>query len=163
MTTSEAFIAELTQESEGTKSLLLRIPEEHLMWKPHEKSMTIGRLGMHIAELTGWITTCLETPSFDFPAGSYKPFIPSARAQIMEAFDKNLRKAVSVLSVASEEVLARQWKFTVGGQPVFELPRAQVVRGGISHIIHHRGQLTVFLRLLNVPLPGLYGPTADER
>jgi uncharacterized damage-inducible protein DinB len=163
MQTKEQLIAELTKESEGTKTILLRIPETNLLWKPHAKSMTIGRLGMHIAELPGWISTCLETQELNFNPQDYKPFMPSAQAQIMEAFDKNLRKAIAILGVASEQTLAQQWKFRVGDQVIFDHPRRDVIRAGINHIIHHRGQLSVFLRLLDIPIPGLYGPTADEK
>jgi uncharacterized damage-inducible protein DinB len=163
MQTNEQFISDLTNESEGTKNILLRIPVTNLTWKPHAKSMPIGRLGMHIAELPGWISTCLETREFDFAAQEYKPFMPTAHAQIMEAFDKNLRKSFAILSVATDEVLAQKWKLRFGERLIYDLPRAAVIRRNINHIVHHRGQLSVFLRLLDIPVPGLYGPTADEK
>lgn len=163
MKTNEQIIAELSKESGGTKTILLRIPEAKLLWKPHAKSMTIGRLGMHIAELPGWISTCLETPEYNFADHEYKPFTPTLHAQIMEAFDKNLRKSISILSVASDEVLAKNWKLRFGERVIYDIPRRDVIQGNINHIIHHRGQLSVFLRLLDIPVPGLYGPTADER
>lgn len=163
MTTAERLILELQQESVKNRTMLERIPESKLSWKPHEKSMTIGRLGMHIAELPNWITRALTSESHEIGSGPYNPNIPKTRAQILTEFDVQLESAIGLLAKASDETLAKNWRVSKGEKVIYDLPRAEVVRRQMNHIIHHRGQLSVFLRLLEVPVPPTYGPTADER
>lgn len=163
MNTAQRLIAEIQQESEKNKKMLERIPEPKLSWRPHEKSMTIGRLGMHIAELPNWICRCLTTEEYDFGTGSYNPNIPKNHAEIMSEYNEQLRKAIQVLGTASDDILAKKWKVRKGETVIYDMSREEVIRRQLNHIIHHRGQLSVFLRLLNVPVPPVYGPTADEK
>ncbi len=163
MKTAERLIAELQQESAKNRTMLERIPASKLSWKPHEKSMTIGRLGMHIAEIPQWITRSLTLESYSIGAGPYSPNIPKTHEEILEEFDRQLETAIGHLSNASDDSLATKWKVSKDDKVVYDLPREQVVRRQMNHIIHHRGQLSVFLRLLDVPVPPSYGPTADER
>lgn len=163
MNTAQRLTAELQQEAAKNKLMLERIPESKLSWKPHEKSMTIGRLGMHIAELPNWIVRSLTSEEYEFGAGPYNPNIPQKHAQIMEEFENQLHKAIELLKTASDDMLSRNWKVRKGDKLIYDMPRADIIRRQMNHIIHHRGQLSVFLRLLDVPVPGVFGPTADER
>ncbi len=162
MNTAQRLIAELQQESAKNKIMLERIPESKLSWKPHEKSMTIGRLGMHIAELPNWITRSLTSEEYEIGATPYNPNIPQTHSQILTEFEKQLRKAIEQLDAASDETLAKNWRVHKADKVIYDIPRAEVIRRQLNHIIHHRGQLSVFLRLLDVPVPGTFGPTADE-
>jgi uncharacterized damage-inducible protein DinB len=163
MSTAQRFIKELQQEATKNRAMLERIPEPRLSWKPHDKSMTLGRLGMHIAELPRWVDRCLNSKEFDMGTGPYNPNIPKTHAEIMAEFDRQLLSAVKNLESATDAMLEEQWKFRRGDLVIYDLPRGEVIRRQLNHIIHHRGQLSVFLRLLDVPVPGTYGPSADER
>ena len=163
MNKAQAFITELQLESEKTKVILERIPETQLLWKPHEKSMTIGRLGLHVAELPNWVVRVLATEAFDFGPGPYTPRIPQTHAEIMSEFEKTLQEAIHALSGATEEKLAENWKLHRGERTIIEVTRSSFIRRSINHMVHHRGQLSVYLRLLNVPVPAIYGPSADEK
>jgi uncharacterized damage-inducible protein DinB len=163
MKTIENIISEFEQEAITTRKMLERIPDAKITWKPHEISMTIGRLGMHIAELHSWAVRCIQTEELNFDPTNFKPRTPGSHVEIVSEFENNLAKALEVLPSASDEMLEKQWKFRVGEHVVFDKPRKDVIRGGINHIIHHRGQLSVYLRLLGVPLPNSYGPTADDK
>lgn len=163
MSTAQRFIQEIQQEAIKNKAMLERIPDPKLSWKPHEKSMTIGRLGMHIAELPRWVERCLASKEYDMGSVPYNPNIPKTHAEIMAEFEKQLKSALQVLETAPESAFQETWQFRRGDKVIYDLPRAEVIRRQLNHIIHHRGQLSVFLRLLDVPVPGTYGPTADER
>ncbi|MCS6873443.1 MAG: DinB family protein [Pyrinomonadaceae bacterium] len=157
------FIAELEQESKTTRKVFERIPKEKFDWRPHEKSMTMGRLAVHIAEMIGWIREVLEKEEFDLNARDYEPFTPKTNSELMEFFDKNLKDAIEVLSKVSTEEMAKPWTLRRGEKVVFSMPRAQVLRSVVfNHVIHHRGQLSVYLRLNDIPVPSIYGPSADE-
>jgi uncharacterized damage-inducible protein DinB len=153
--------AELERSGKGTRELLSRIPSAELGWKPHEKSMSLGRLGMHLAELPGWIISVLTSDELDFAKGEYKPIEPQNTAEILAKFDEMFPKAVKLLSEATAEQLAGTWSLRSGDNIFWTLPKSQVLRTQFGHQNHHRGQLTVYLRLKDVPLPGLFGPTAD--
>jgi uncharacterized damage-inducible protein DinB len=163
MNTGKEFSKELNQQAANTKKVLERIPSDKLTWKPHEKSQTIGRLGMHIAELPNSIVRAIEAESFDFAATPFKPVYPNTTAEIMETFEQSLSKATALLEKTLDDQLPVMWKALRGGQLVWEMPRSAVIRRTLDHIVHHRGQLTVFLRLLDVPVPGTFGPSADEK
>jgi uncharacterized damage-inducible protein DinB len=163
MALAKQLSAELQQQAANTKKLLERIPGDNLTWKPHEKSTQIGRLGMHIAELPNSITRALESTGIDFAAVPFKPVFPNTTAEILDTFDKSLAKAVEALGKASDKDMEVIWKARRGEQVIYEMPRAAVVRRTLEHAIHHRGQLTVYLRLLNIPVPGTFGPSADEK
>ena len=162
MNTAQRLSAELRQESAKNKIMLERIPASKLSWKPHEKCMTIGRLGMNIAELPNWITRSLASEEYDIGAAPYNPNIPQSHGQILAEFENQLRKAIERLDSASDETLAKNWRVRKADKVIYDIPRAEVIRRQLNHIIHHRGQLSVFLRLLDVPVPGTFGPTADE-
>ena len=161
MTVAE-LIQELEQEAGNTRRTLERVPEDQLAWKPHEKSPSLGQLALHIATLPGAITEVALKPTFE--AGP-RPPRPSAgnRAELLEAFDKSLAQAKARLGALDDSALGVTWKMMNGDQVVMTLPRAAVFRTILlNHWYHHRGQLTVYLRLLGVPLPAIYGPSADE-
>lgn len=158
----EAMIAELQQEAKTTRRMLERVPEDSLAWQPHEKSMTLGRLAAHIAALPGWFIAKLDQDEVD--RNNLTPPAADSAAQIVETFDQNISDSVELLKKQSIEQLLAPWRYRNGEQVVFEMPRLAVIRFVcLNHLIHHRGQLSVYLRLLNVPLPSVYGPTADEQ
>src|SRR5947209_20565526 len=160
---SEPIAEELRREAATTRRMLERVPEDKMSWRPHEKSMTLGRLAGHIAELPSLVVFTLTQDEVDFAAGNYQPFEASNSAELLEKFDKNVAGAVEALQGQEDEHLLKTWRLKRNGQVLFELPRAAVLRTmGLNHVIHHRGQLSVYLRLLDVPLPSVYGPTADE-
>jgi len=156
-------LAELAHESATTRRLLDRVPERHLAWKPHEKSMTLGRLATHIAEIPGWVGSIVETDEFDIGAGGYVPPTIDRVPEIVAMFDRNVAAATEALKRQSNDRLLAKWQLKKKGQLVVEMPRMGMIRTLLmNHLIHHRGQLSVYLRLQNVPLPSIYGPTADE-
>lgn len=163
MSLNEPLVAELQHEAKTTRKMLERLPQESFAWKPHEKSMTLGRLAGHIAELPSMIIPALTQDELDFGSGDYKPFEPTDVSSLLEKFDKNVADAVELLKTQSDEQLGETWRMRNGEQIFFEMPRSSVIRSmSLNHFIHHRGQLSVYLRLLNIPLPSVYGPTADE-
>lgn len=165
MAINSSFIGELEHESILTRKILERVPLDKAEWKPHEKSMTVGRLATHIAEIPHWITQILSADEFDFAANpSPKRHTAASTDELISIFEKNLDDALESLAKATDEDFSKTWTIKRGEQVVTASPKKIAVRGwGISHLIHHRGQLSVFLRLLDVPVPGMYGPSADER
>lgn len=160
----ETLAAELRQEAKTSRRVLERVPEESFGWKPHEKSMSLGRLAAHVAELPELILPALAQDEFDFASGQFKPFEPKTTAELLEKFDRNISAAAEALRGQPDDRMGEIWKLRSGDHVLFEMPRAAVVRFvGLNHVVHHRGQLSVYLRLLDVPLPSIYGPTADER
>jgi uncharacterized damage-inducible protein DinB len=162
MKLTEMILAELQQEAATTRKMLERVPQDSFGWKPHEKSMALGQLAAHVANLFGtWLQSSLTKDEFDL--ADSKPSKEETVPAILEAFDRHISEAVEILKTQSDEGLFNIWRLKRGGQVLFEMPRWVVVRSMvINHIIHHRGQLSVYLRLQNVPLPPVYGPTADE-
>jgi uncharacterized damage-inducible protein DinB len=157
---SESLAAELLHEARATRRMLERVPEDRLAWRPHEKSRTLGETAAHIAHLPGLFIATVGREGFD----RFEYEVPAATvAGIAATFDRNVAAGVEALKAQTDESLAGAWRYTYGERVLFELPRAAVVRAlGLNHLIHHRGQLSVYLRLLDVPLPSVYGPTADE-
>lgn len=166
MAIREALLPEFDQEMAITRKFLERVPEGKGDWKPHEKSMPMGRLAGHLAELPGWAATSLTQDNFDFaPVGgsSYKPAVMTSRQQLLEMFDKSVATAREAIAAASDEKMMQPWSLLRAGTPIFTMPRAAVIRSfGLSHVIHHRAQLGVYLRMNDVPVPSTYGPSADE-
>lgn len=163
MRMGEGLLMELSHEVHNVRRHFERLPEDQFEYRPDEKSMTLGVLSAHIVESMGWLPDMIGKDVFDFDPTVYTP--PSAEniQELLEITDRNLVVAQGALSDVSDEALIETWKMTVGGQVVVEMPKAVAVRSFcISHLIHHRGQLTVYMRLLGVPLPATYGPTADE-
>jgi uncharacterized damage-inducible protein DinB len=163
MSLCEALAAEMRQEARTTRRVLERVPEASFGWKPHEKSMTLGRLAAHVAELPELVIPALTRPELDFASGDFKPFVPQTTAELLEKFDRNIEAATALLDRQPDESMGERWRLRSGDHVLFEMTRAMVVRFvGLNHVVHHRGQLSVYLRLLDVPLPSIYGPTADE-
>lgn len=157
-------IAELKHEAANTHKILERVPEDQWDWKPHEKSFTLGKLACHVAELPGWVNHIVTGSSFDIVQDRFERLTVRTKKELLEAAEKNIQQAVAALEKVKDEDLNTVWTFKRGGVTVFELPRKVALRNMVlSHIVHHRGQLSVYLRLLNVPLPGMYGPSADEK
>jgi uncharacterized damage-inducible protein DinB len=159
----DPILAELTHESATTRRLLERLPQDRLGWQPHPKSMTLGRLATHIAEIPGWVGSIVEKDEFDIGASGYVPPTLGSAAEIMAMFDKSVATATEALKRQSNDRLLAKWQLKKNGKLVVEMPRVGMIRSFLmNHLIHHRGQLSVYLRLQNVPLPSIYGPTADE-
>jgi uncharacterized damage-inducible protein DinB len=163
MSISQMLLPEFDQEMANTRKTLERVPEDKLDYKPHERSMTLGRLAGHIAEMPVWGTMTLTTDSLDLDPASYHPHTASSRAQLLAAFDENVAALRGHIANASDQALMADWRMSVKGQHFMTMPRVGVIRSMVlNHIIHHRGQLSVYLRLNNVAVPGVYGPSADE-
>ena len=157
----EALLPEFDEEMATTRRLLERVPSEHGEWKPHPKSFALGHLAQLMSWMPGWITQCLSETALDLSsAGSYS-FEPTEK--LVAQFDQNVREARKALASASDADFEVPWSLTRGDQVLFSAPRGVVVRQTINHLVHHRGQLTVYLRLRDVPIPSIYGPTADEK
>jgi len=165
MAIKDAFIAELKYESSLTKKMLEKVPLDKKEWKPHEKSMTVGRLATHVAENTHWVTNIIHIDDFDFLKNfNFNPRTANSTEELLQIFQTNLDTAINDLSNASDDDLAKKWIVRRGEQVMFDTPKKVAIRSwAINHMIHHRGQLSVYLRLLNVPVPGMYGPSADEK
>lgn len=163
MRIADGLIMELQAERASAREILNRIPEDQWDYTPHEKSMPIGRLGSHIAETYDWIDSIVDLDVFEFDMESYKPQTAATKEELLASFDTGFDALIAKLDEQSDEHLMGIWQMKMGGQVVMEFPRVAVIRNFmISHTIHHRAQLTVYLRLLNVPLPSIYGPSADE-
>jgi uncharacterized damage-inducible protein DinB len=162
MSVINMFLKELEQESKTTRKMLERVPTEKLEWQPHAKSMTIKRLATHIAELPTWIPMTLNTDELDFATSPYKPADIKTNKELMEYFEKSLAEGRESLKKAKEEDLQKPWTLRNGSQVYSTSPKTEVLRMAFSQIIHHRAQLGVFLRLLDIPIPGSYGPSADD-
>lgn len=162
MTFIERFQAEFETEAKNTRKILGLVPEEKFGWRPHEKSMTLGRLAGHIAELTNWAMHAMQVDTLELTP-SMKPFQPATRVELMKRFEENLEQARAAMADARDEQMSATWRLRRGGATLVEMPRGAVLRAVVmNHTIHHRGQLTVYLRLLDLPIPGMYGPSADE-
>jgi uncharacterized damage-inducible protein DinB len=161
MRMSDAFIDELTREAETTRRQMARLPDDKLTWKPHPKSMTLGQLALHTAMTPGQIADLISPleiapPSFGQPQ-------PASKAEILAALDHSVANATHKLSGWDDHAMAAEWKMTAGGKTIMAVPRVGMVRSiMLNHWYHHRGQLQVYLRMLDVPVPSVYGPTADE-
>ena len=160
---AEKLIMELQFEAVSARKMLERLPNEKLDWKPHEKSMSLGRLGTHLVEMMGFLTKILTTDEFNFMT-DYSVFTAATTEEIVTGFDKKLAEAIATLQKTSDEQLMQQnWTARMGDQVVASMPRVGAVRGfAISHFIHHRGQMSVYLRMLDIAVPSIYGPSADE-
>lgn len=162
MNMGAALAMELEQEAKALRKSLERIPADKFGWKPHEKSMSMGLLASHLAELVGWVLPSLQQDSLELPA-EYKPWIAASPTELMEKFESGLQQSLEALRGYPDAGMMDTWTLTSGGKVFFALPRAVVLRSMVlNHLIHHRGQLTVYLRLNGIPVPAVYGPSADE-
>ena len=163
MTIGGAYAMELKQEARTTRTILERLPADKFDWKPHEKSMTLGRLAGHIIEMVGWTGSTLTQDGIDFANMNYEPKVYTTTESMLDDFDKNVTDAKAILSSIDDSEMFKTWTMRNGEKVYFEMPRIAVMRGFVmSHIIHHRGQLAVYIRLLDIPVPPIYGPSADE-
>jgi uncharacterized damage-inducible protein DinB len=163
MSIAQSMLPEFDHEMSNTRTTLARIPLDKLEWKPDPKSMSLGQLAVHVTEMVGWGTMTLETESLAMNPGDHTPFKITSKEQLLGEFDKNAAGLRAALSSASDEDLMKMWTLKIGGTVLFSMPKAAVMRSMImNHIIHHRAQLTVYYRLNGVPVPALYGPSADE-
>lgn len=163
MSIGQTMLGEFDYEMANSRKTLERIPINQSEWKPDPKSMSLGQLAGHIVEMVGWGSMVLTTPSLDMNPGDHKPFIPKSQEELLSEFDKNLSTLRSTLASAKDEDMMKEWALRIGGQTLFSMPRVAVMRSMImNHIIHHRAQLTVYYRMNGVPVPALYGPSADE-
>jgi uncharacterized damage-inducible protein DinB len=161
MTISEMLLPEFDQEMASTRKILECVPEDKITWKPHEKSMTMGRLAGHVAEMPGWAAVTIQQEKLEL-SPDQKPYTMTSKRELMETLDKNTADARKAIAGASDEHLGKTWSLIYGGQTVLSMPRAAILRGMVmSHMIHHRAQLGVYLRLNNIAIPGMYGPSAD--
>lgn len=158
-----ALIAELENEGATTRKVLERIPPEKFDWKPHDKSMTMARLASHVAEMHSWTVSTVTQSELDFAKFDYKPFEPKTTEDLVGLFEKSYNEALDALKGASDEIWSEPWSLKNGETTYFTMPKIVVMRSMVlNHIVHHRGQLSVYLRENDIPVPAMYGPSADE-
>ena len=162
MSIAQSLLPEFDNEMANTRKMLERIPENKLDYKPDPKSMAMGRLASHIVEMVGWLKEIIEQPSIDIPPDA-KAYVASSRKELLEKLDQNVATSRAALAGVSDQAMMQEWSLKFGGNTMFSMPRAAVIRSMImNHVIHHRAQLRVYYRLNGVPVPGMYGPSADE-
>ena len=162
MSQIQIFLKEMDQEAEITRKMLERVPNDNYDWKPHRKSMTIKSLATHIAELPTWVSMTLHTSELDFATSPYQPVDISRTTDLLGYFEKSLAAGRSDLEKATEEELTKNWVLRNGEEIYSSSSKGEVIRMTYNQIVHHRAQLGVYLRLLDIPIPGSYGPSADE-
>lgn len=159
---SQALLPEFDQEMAGTRKTLERIPMDKYDWTPHSKSFNMGKLATHVAHLPGWASMTVATNELDLSQPFEQPQ-PKTTEELVALFDQSAAEARSAIAGVSDEDLMKPWTLRMGDKVIFTMPKIAVIRGMVmNHIIHHRAQLTVYLRLNDIPVPGLYGPSADE-
>jgi uncharacterized damage-inducible protein DinB len=165
MAIADAFLPEFDREMGLTRRVLERVPDGQFAWKPHEKSMTLGRLAEHLAELPGWAKVSVLQDGIDMTTGRPPDYVPPAtRAAVLEMFDRTVAEARAAIAGRTDAELMAPWTLKAAGKEIFTMPKAAVLRSFVmNHVIHHRGQMSVYLRLQNVPVPSIYGPSADEQ
>lgn len=162
MTMIKTLLKEMEEEAKTTRKMLACIPNDKYDWKPHPKSMSIRVLSTHIAELPSWVSLALNTDGLDFAAEPYTPHPINSTAELLDYFEKNYKDGYSRLAKAKDEDLLPNWTLRNGEVIYSVATKGETIRHAYSQIVHHRAQLGVFLRLLNIPIPGSYGPSADE-
>jgi uncharacterized damage-inducible protein DinB len=162
MSLTDAILREFEMESATTRRVLERVPNDRLTWKPHQKSMSLGELALHLASSPGAIAEWGLVDSLEFPGGGPLPQ-PTSSAEILAAHDEGVKKAKSAIAKIGDAGLHQEWQATKNGVAFLKMPKAALVRAIVlNHAYHHRGQLSVYLRLIDVPVPSIYGPSADE-
>ncbi|MGG3623087.1 DinB family protein [Bacillus gobiensis] len=159
----QLIIGDATNELATTRRILERLPEEHIAWKPHEKSMTLGGLATHLINLLNWQVAIFQYLEFDLSTVPQRRDALERRADVLKEFDANVNKLEKLIAECDEKTLGEEWTLRHGDHIILREPRAIALRTfGLSHMVHHRAQLGVYLRLLDIPVPGIYGPSADE-
>jgi uncharacterized damage-inducible protein DinB len=162
MAIADSLVPEFDHEMTTTRKLLERVPEDKFDWKPHAKSFSLGALAAHLANLPMWGADTLEKSDIDI-GGSPPPQSPPSKTDMLATFDRNVAAARTALTGKSDAELMAMWSLKRGGHTIFSMPKTVVWRSFVvNHLVHHRGQLSVYLRLLDVPVPSMYGPSADE-
>ena len=156
------FLKEIAQEAQITRKMLALIPEDKYNWKPHEKSMSLIQLATHIAEIPAWAAMAIETDGVDFAAQPYEPTVIHNNKELLELLEKSIHKAETVLRRTPEEALEGSWVLRSGDHIHSAFTKEETIRHSLNQTTHHRAQLGVYLRLLNIPIPGSYGPSADN-
>jgi len=162
MTLIEMFVKEMNQEAVATRKVLAAVPNDKLDWQPHNKSMSIRALATHIAELPTWVTMALTTEELDFASSPYKPTIVNSTQELIELFEKSLADGRSQLIPENEAKMGEPWTLRSGDTIFSTTTKAETIRHAFNQITHHRAQLGVYLRLLDIPVPATYGPSADD-
>jgi|SRR5215831_3602455 len=163
MSIAQSLLPEFDYEMQNTRKMLERVPEDKLDYKPDPKSMSLGRLAGHVAEMASWGAVTLKRDSLDLAGGEFKALTATSRQQLLAEFDKNVADSRSALEQTSDADMMKTWTLFMGAQSLLSMPRVAVFRSMVmNHIIHHRAQLTVYYRLNGVAVPGMYGPSADE-
>ncbi len=167
MSISDSILPEFDLEMSGTRKVIERVPDDKLDWKAHEKSNTMGWVACHLAEIPGWVEGTLTQDSWDLnPVGGepYQALELGSQQEILDSFDANVATARKRIEVTPDEEFAKSWSLLSGGQSLITMPKLGVIRTWVlNHSIHHRAHLCVYLRLNDIPVPGLYGPSADEQ
>ena len=158
----ELLLKEMNMEANTTRKMLALLPEDKYNWQPHPKSMSLIRLATHVAELPTWVSTAINTDELDFAKNEYKPEQINSNAELLAYFERNLEVGLTDLAKANEQLLDETWTMRNGEQIYMVSTKGETVRHAFSQTTHHRAQLGVFLRLLDIPIPGSYGPSADE-
>lgn len=161
MSIAESFLSELDVEMPTTRRLLERVPSEKGTWKPHPKSFSLAHLAQLVARMPSWLTGTMKQTELDL--SKFAGYSNETTATLLAEFDRNVKEARAAVSGASDADFMAPWSLRNGDRVFFTLPRVAVMRQNVNHLVHHRGQLSVYLRLLDVPLPSIYGPTADEK
>ena len=160
----DPLIAEFDHECVLTRRVLERVPDDTWDWKPHEKSMSMHQLAGHLAEIPMWVEATCKMDLFEMEPGSYKPFAPETLGALLAGFDEYAAQARAIMKEETDAHLMQTWTMKMGEQVIVSMPRIAVLRAFVlSHTIHHRAQLTVYLRLRDIPVPAIYGPSADEQ
>ncbi|MDX6614106.1 MAG: hypothetical protein QOD75_3292 [Blastocatellia bacterium] len=163
MNTIKSLTSEFEHEAQTTRKHLERLSDNKFAWQPHKKSFTLQGLASHIVECLSWTDAIFNSDEFNFDPATYKPYQAASVADMLKAFDEHVASGKQALAGADEAALMKPWSLKIMGNSQFEKPKAEVLRDFVlSHIIHHRGQLSVYERLLEIPVPGSYGPSADE-
>ena len=162
MTMIEMFLKEMEQEAQTTRKMLERIPEDKYDWQPHKKSMTIQRLATHVAELPSWVAMAINTDELNFAANDYVPKLVKNNKELLDLLEKSLADGKASLEKSKDDILSKPWVMRNGDTIYTKSTKGEIIRMAYCQIVHHRAQLGVFLRLLDVPIPGSYGPSADE-
>jgi len=163
MAMRDMILPEFDQEMANTRTMLERLPEDRFNYQPHHKSWKANRLAGHVADMPGWVSHTMQTEVLELKPEDCKAFEPTTRKELLDKFDQGTREARAALAAATDEQLNAIWSMRWEGQTVMTMPRIAVLRSVIlNHLIHHRAQLSVYLRLMDVAVPGMYGPSADD-
>ena len=164
MSIAERYLEELKQEAVTTRKILKIVPLEKGDWKPHVKNFSLLQLASHVAELPSYLTMTISQDELDFAKSNYKPPVPASSEELLSIFEKNLKNAEEALSGCSDDEMKKNWTMRNGDTIFFSSPKESVIRTFcLNHLVHHRAQLGLYLRLLDVPIPGSYGPSADNK